>query len=50
MNPLLFVNWAAVSSMFRGVMWLIAIVLAGVIVADLLQSAPAVHQSVQVMR
>ena len=43
MNPLLFVNWGSVSSMFRGVMWLIAIVLAGVIVVHLLPTAPVHH-------
>lgn len=50
MNPLLFVNWRAVSSMFRGLMWLVAIVLAGVIVVHLLSGPPPVHHSMQVMR
>lgn len=49
MNPLLFVNWRAVSSMFRGLMWLIAIVLAGVIVVHLLPTTPA-HHAIQLMR
>ncbi|MBV8946128.1 MAG: hypothetical protein JO286_12115 [Solirubrobacterales bacterium] len=50
MNPLLFVDWRAVSSMFRGLMWLVAIVLAGLIVVHLLLATPPVHHSMQIMR
>ena len=50
MNPLLFVNWYAVSSKFRGLMWLVAIVLAGVIAVHLMATTTEVHHSTQVMR
>jgi len=50
LNPLLFVDWRAVSSMFRGLMWLVAIVLAGLIVVHLLLATPPVHHSMQIMR
>lgn len=29
MNPLMFVNWASVNAAFRGIMWLLAVGLAG---------------------
>ena len=50
MHPLLFVNWSSVSVMFRGLMWLVAIVLAGVIVIHLIPAGPAVHHSARMMR
>ena len=50
MRPLLFVNWSSVSSMFRALMWLMAIVLAGVIVVHLVPAAPPAHHAVRLMR
>lgn len=45
MRPLLFVNWASVSAKFRGLMWLIAIVLVVVIVIHVVPGSPPVHPS-----
>lgn len=50
MRPLLFVNWTSVNGMFRGLMWIVAIVLAGVIVTHLVPAAPAAHHSIRLMR
>jgi hypothetical protein len=50
MNPLLFANWSAVSSMFRGLMWIVAIVLAGVIVVHLVPDASSAHHAARLMR
>jgi hypothetical protein len=50
MRPLLFVNWSAVNGMFRGLMWITAIVLAGVIVVHLVPGAHPAHHSVRVLR
>lgn len=50
MKPLLFVNWASVNVMFRGLMWIVAIVLAGVIVTQLVPASPPVHHAVRLMR
>ena len=51
MHPLLFVNWSSVSSGFRALMWIAAIVLAGLIVFHLLPAAPAAHHhTVRLMR
>jgi hypothetical protein len=50
MHPLLFVNWSSVNGMFRGLMWIAAIVLAGVIVVHFIAASPAAHQSVRMMR
>ena len=50
MNPLLFVNWYSVNSIFRVLMWLIAIGLAGVIVLHLISTTPPVHHTTQLMR
>jgi hypothetical protein len=50
MHPLLFVNWSSVSSMFRGLMWIVAIVLAAVIVVHLVPTAPSAHHAVRLMR
>jgi hypothetical protein len=50
MHPLLFVNWSSVSSMFRGLMWIVAIVLAGVIVVHLVPGSPPPHHTVPLMR
>jgi hypothetical protein len=49
MRPLLFVNWSSVSSLFRGLMWIIAIVLAGVIVIQLMSASPPAHQQMHLM-
>jgi hypothetical protein len=50
MHPLLFVNWSWVNVLFRGLMWIVAIVLAGVIVTHLMPATPAAHHSVRLMR
>lgn len=50
MHPLLFVNWSSVNVMFRGLMWIVAIVLAGVIVTHLMPATPPVHHSVRLIR
>ena len=50
MHPLLFVNWSSVSSLFRGLMWLAAIVLAAVIVVHLIPASPPAHQTAHVLR
>jgi hypothetical protein len=50
MRPLLFVNWSSVNVMFRGLMWLVAIVLAGVIVVHLAPATPAAHHAARVLR
>jgi hypothetical protein len=50
MRPLLFVNWSSVNGMFRGLMWIVAIVLAGVIVIHLVPSPSAAHHAVRSMR
>jgi hypothetical protein len=50
MQPLLFVNWSSVSAIFRALMWLVAIVLAGVIVVHLMPSTPPAHHSVRLLR
>ncbi|MBV8217144.1 MAG: hypothetical protein JO325_01660 [Solirubrobacterales bacterium] len=50
MHPLLFVNWASVGRMFRALMWLVAIVLAGVIVIHLVPATPAAHHTAQLLR
>ena len=49
MNPLLFVNWYSVNSVFRVLMWVIAIVLAGVIMVHLVPATPP-HHSMQAIR
>jgi hypothetical protein len=50
MHPLLFVNWSSVNSMFRGLMWLCAIVLATVLVVHLIPASPQAHHAVRLMR
>ena len=50
MHPLLFVNWSSVNVMFRGLMWLVAIVLAGILVVHLVPATPAVHHTARVLR
>ncbi len=51
MHPLLFVNWSSVSSMFRGLMWIAAIALTGVIVIHLMPgTSSAHHAAVRLMR
>jgi len=50
MHPLLFVNWASVNRMFRGLMWLAAIVLAAVIVIHLVPATPAAHHTARLLR
>ena len=50
MHPLLFVNWSSVNALFRGLMWIAAIVLAAVIVVHLLPVAPHAHHATRLMR
>ncbi len=50
MHPLLFVNWSSVNRMFRGLMWLCAIVLATVIVVHLMPASSPAHHSIRVLR
>jgi hypothetical protein len=50
MHPLLFVNWSSVSSMFRALMWIMAIVLAGVIIVHLVPGSAPAHHAVRLMR
>jgi hypothetical protein len=50
MHPLLFVNWSSVNGMFRGLMWIVVIVLVGVIAVHFVPASPAVHHSVRVLR
>jgi hypothetical protein len=50
MHPLLFVNWSSVSSMFRGLMWIAAIVLAGVIIIHLMPDSASAHHTARLMR
>lgn len=50
MRPLLFVNWASVNVMFRTLMWIIAIVLAGLIVTHVIPSTPPAHHSLRLVR
>jgi hypothetical protein len=50
MSPLLFVNWSSVSSRFRALMWIAAIVLAAVIVIHLVPTAPPAHHATRLMR
>jgi hypothetical protein len=50
MHPLLFVNWSSVNVMFRGLMWIVAIVLVGVIVTHLIPATPPMHHSVRLIR
>ncbi|MBV9606051.1 MAG: hypothetical protein JO027_13130 [Solirubrobacterales bacterium] len=50
MHPLLFVNWSSVSSMFRGLMWIVAIVLAGVVVVHLVPVNAPTHHAIRLMR
>jgi hypothetical protein len=50
MHPLLFVNWSSVSSMFRGLMWIMAIALAAVIVVHLVPTAHQAHHAVRLLR
>jgi hypothetical protein len=50
MHPLLFVNWSSVNVMFRGLMWIVVIVLAGVIVAHLAPASVPAHHAIRVMR
>jgi hypothetical protein len=50
MHPLLFVNWSSVNAIFRSVMWLVAIVLAGVVVVHVIAATPPVHHSFHALR
>ncbi|HUA49669.1 MAG TPA: hypothetical protein VMA77_30840 [Solirubrobacteraceae bacterium] len=50
MQPLLFVNWSWVNAMFRGLMWIVAIVLAALIVIHFVPATAPVHHSIRIMR
>lgn len=50
MHPLLFVNWSSVNVLFRGLMWIVVIVLAGVIVTHLMPASAPVHHSIRLIR
>lgn len=50
MRPLLFVNWSAVNTLFRGLMWVVAIALVVVIVIHLLPATPPAHHPVRALR
>ncbi|HTU87450.1 MAG TPA: hypothetical protein VMF57_17860 [Solirubrobacteraceae bacterium] len=50
MRPLLFVNWSSVNGMFRGLMWVVVIVLAAVIALHLMAAAPPAHHSARILR
>ena len=49
-NPLLFINWSSVSSLFRGLMWIMAIALAAVIIVHLVPATQSAHHAVRMMR
>ena len=49
-NPLLFINWSSVSSLFRGLMWIMAIALAAVIIVHLVPTTTSAHHTVRLMR
>jgi hypothetical protein len=44
MSPLLLVNWRRVNAVFCALMWVVAIVLAAVIIGEALAAAPHAHQ------
>ena len=50
MHPLLFVNWSSVNALFRGLMWLVVIVLACVVMMHLMSAAAPVHHSLRAIR
>lgn len=50
MRPLLFVNWRSVHRGFRGVMWVIAVVLAVVVLAHVGMPAGSGHHEAHIVR
>jgi hypothetical protein len=50
MRPLLFVNWRSVHRGFCGVMWLIAVVLAVVVLAHVGMPADSGHHAAHLVR
>ena len=50
MRPLLFVNWRSVHHGFCGVMWVIAVVLAVVVLAHVGTAAESAHHAAHVVR
>jgi hypothetical protein len=50
MRPLLFVNWRSVHRAFCGVMWVIAVVLAVVVLAHVGMPAESSHHAAHVVR
>jgi hypothetical protein len=49
-EALLFVNWHRVHAMFCGLMWVIAVVLAIVVLAHAALSADSAHHAVRIVR
>jgi hypothetical protein len=45
MHVLQFVNWSSVSWRFRGLMWIVAVVLASVIIIHLMPDTPSAHHA-----
>jgi hypothetical protein len=49
-KPLLFVNWRRVHAMFCALMWMIAVVLAVVVIAHAALPADSAHHAVRMVR
>jgi hypothetical protein len=50
MRPLLFVNWRSVHAVFCGLMWVIAVVLAVVVLSHTALSPGPAHHAVHMVR
>jgi hypothetical protein len=50
MKPLSFVNWRSVHAMFCGLMWIIAVILAVVVIMHVALPAATVHHATRVVR
>ena len=50
MRPLLFVNWRSVHRGFCGVMWVVAVVLAVVVLVHVAMPAESAHHATHVVR
>jgi hypothetical protein len=49
-KPLLFVNWRRVHAMFCGLMWIIAVILAVVVIIHTALPAESAHQAARIMK
>jgi hypothetical protein len=49
-KPLLFVNWRRVHAMFCGSMWIIAVILAVVVIIHTALPAESAHQAARIMK